>query len=174
VTPRSLTLLHQAEVTDLFFSPDGKTIMTRCGDGIVRRWDVITGQPLGTAIREKATHVAFSPDAKIVLTAKDRTARLWNAATGQTLGTPMEHQSSVRAVSFSPDGKTILTGCFDKAARLWSVPPLVEGDVDRVRHWIQALTDLELDPQGDFHVLDTETWQQRRDRLEQLGRPPRP
>ena len=31
----------------------------------------------------------------------------------------MTHQGAVRAVAFSPDGKTVLTGSCDKTARLW-------------------------------------------------------
>ena len=31
----------------------------------------------------------------------------------------MMHQASVQAVAFSPDGKTVLTGSWDKTARLW-------------------------------------------------------
>ena len=38
---------------------------------------------------------------------------------GQSVGTPLIHQSGVAAVAFSPDGKTILTGCDDFTARLW-------------------------------------------------------
>ena len=34
-------------------------------------------------------------------------------------GRPMEHPDGVSAVAFSPDGKTILTGCYDSTARLW-------------------------------------------------------
>ena len=75
-------------------------------------------------------------------------------------------------MAFSPDGKTALTGSYDRTARLWSIPEPLEGDIDRIRLWVQVLTDVELDSQGDFHVLDSETWQERRDRLEQLGGPP--
>lgn len=34
---------------------------------------------------------------------------------------PLPHPDTVYAVAFSPDGKTLATGCFDKAARLWDV-----------------------------------------------------
>ena len=41
---------------------------------------------------------------------------MWDAMTGQPLGLPMTHLSVVCAVAFSPDGKTVLTGSFDKTA----------------------------------------------------------
>ena len=49
----------------------------------------------------------------------DNTARLWEVATGKQLGTALQHQRSVLAVAFSPDGKTVLTGSDDNTARLW-------------------------------------------------------
>jgi WD40 repeat protein len=32
---------------------------------------------------------------------------------------PLQHRDSVRAVAYSPDGKTVLTGSDDKTARQW-------------------------------------------------------
>jgi WD40 repeat protein len=75
-------------------------------------------------------------------------------------------------VAFSPDGKTALTGSDDHYARLWSIPSPVRGEVDRIQLWIQVLTGIELDPQGDYRVLDAAIWQERRERLRQLGGPP--
>ena len=51
-------------------------------------------------------------------------ARLWDAETGAPRGEPMKHDHWVDAVAFSPDGKTVLTGSFDKTARLWDVTSL--------------------------------------------------
>jgi hypothetical protein len=39
---------------------------------------------------------------------------------------------------------------------------------------VEVMTGLELDDHGVVHVLDAATWQQRRRRLEQQGRPPLP
>jgi eukaryotic-like serine/threonine-protein kinase len=77
-------------------------------------------------------------------------------------------------VAFSPDGRLLLTGCWDRTARLWPVPVPVAGAPERVRLWAQVLTGLELDDDGVIHVLDAPTWQERRQRLEDLGGPPLP
>jgi hypothetical protein len=60
----------------------------------------------------------------------------------------LQHQSLVRAVAFSPDGRTVLTGSDDNTARLWSVatgkalgPPLQhQGEVVAVAFNPDGLT----------------------------------
>jgi WD40 repeat protein len=44
---------------------------------------------------------------------------LWDAATGRSLGGPLRHDAAVRAMTFSPDGRTVLTGGEDGTARFW-------------------------------------------------------
>ena len=47
-------------------------------------------------------------------------------------------------MAFSPDGKTVLTGCYDKTARLWDVSELPD-DLARISTWVEVITGLELD-----------------------------
>jgi WD40 repeat protein/serine/threonine protein kinase/tetratricopeptide (TPR) repeat protein len=103
-------------------SPNGTTILTGSEGQTARLWDVATGRPLGQPMECEnwANSRSFSPDGKMFLTGggEDGTARLWDAATGRPLRS-LEHSHTVQSVAFSPDSKTILTGCWDKMARLW-------------------------------------------------------
>jgi WD40 repeat protein/uncharacterized caspase-like protein len=61
---------------------------------------------------------AISADKRFLVTGGDDTARLWDVATGSEIRA-FQHTDSVYAVTFSPDGNYILTGCNDKFAHLW-------------------------------------------------------
>jgi WD40 repeat protein len=78
------------------------------------------------------------------------------------------------SVAFSPDGKTVLTGSADGKARLWRLPPPVEGDSGRLSLWAQVVTGMELDADRVLRVLDAPTWHQRRAALARLPGPPLP
>jgi tetratricopeptide (TPR) repeat protein len=83
----------------------------------------------------------------------------------------MTHQAGVTAVAFSPDGKTVLTGNYDKTARLWDVSELPD-DEERISTWVEVITGLGLDALGSVSVLDNSTWRERREKLETQGGPP--
>ena len=75
-------------------------------------------------------------------------------------------------MAISADGKTALTGSRDRTARIWKIPQPLRGDPQRILLWAQVITGLEADERGDIRMLDAATWQQRRQRLQDLGGPP--
>ena len=119
------------------FSPDGKTLATASGDGMVRLWDVQTRRPIGQPLpgMGPADTVRFSPDGKTLATADaDGTTQLWNVASRRQAGTlvaggpgtgPNAYSGTVGvnqdSAAFSPDGKTLATVAADGTARLWDL-----------------------------------------------------
>jgi eukaryotic-like serine/threonine-protein kinase len=106
-------------------SPGGGRALLRGPDFQWRLWDVSTRQAIGKPFKHEQIgglfSTTFSPDGHRVLTA-DRIAhkgRLWDADTGKSIGEPMELTAELIAVGFSPDGKTIVTGCADNSFRFW-------------------------------------------------------
>ena len=54
----------------------------------------------------------------------DNTLKVWDAQTGQETLTLKGHSSGVWGVSFSPDGKRIVSGSFDNTLKIWDISSL--------------------------------------------------
>lgn len=80
----------------------------------VRLSDVLDGHD--TAV----SAIAFSKDAKWVVTASEDTARVWSVAERRPVIGIRGHPGQIRAVAFSPDGASIATGGTDNSAYLWA------------------------------------------------------
>ena len=170
-------------VSPIAFSPDGKTILATTGPFTLRLWDIATGRNIGQPMVHPlvVTSAVFSPSGTAILTGSaDKKARLWDAATGQLVGPSFAHQGSVVSLVFSRDSKSIVTAdnalpnSFDRqsAARLWHLPAAIGDDLPRIKTWIEIITGLVVDDQGNIRILDSDSWCDRRERLQSLGGPP--
>jgi WD40 repeat protein len=72
------------------FSPDAQQIASASYDGMIRIWDVTTGQVIAgpfTGHANLVTSVALSPDGQRIASASyDGTTRMWDATSGQSAG----------------------------------------------------------------------------------------
>jgi hypothetical protein len=173
-------LPHRGAVLAAAFSPDGKLVLTGSSDGVARLWDVASGKAVGQpmAHRGPVTAVAFGGDGRTALTgSRDGTARLWDATSGRSLGPPLTHLGQVTFTSFSPDGQGVLTSGSgsEEFLQRWEAPvaPLA-GASAQIQRWAEVLTGLELESDTVVGTLSRQAWNERRQRLRELGGPPLP
>ncbi|MCA9214246.1 MAG: protein kinase [Planctomycetales bacterium] len=110
-------------VDSVAFSPDGTLIATTEKDTGVRIWDAQTVQPVWKPITKGQTVrvLAFSTDSRRIAIGDDRTLEIWDTVKQTPISKRMHHPSQIRSTNFSPDGKTVVTGCYDGTAWLWDV-----------------------------------------------------
>lgn len=96
---------HGDLISDLAFSPDGKSLVTASYDKSVRVWDVASGEQkkFFQGHADKITCLALSRDGKTIASGGfDRTIRFWDAPVE-----PIEVGADVYGIAFSPDGKSL-------------------------------------------------------------------
>ena len=94
---------HSDFVNSVAFSPDGKTIVSGSRDQTIKVWDAsVFGTDTPDPFRPNLTASVLAA-ASLELKAEKQSA----------------HSDYVRSVAFSPDGKTIVSGSWDKTIKVW-------------------------------------------------------
>jgi WD40 repeat protein len=118
---------HTSHLYGAFLLPDGKRALSYSADQTARLWDLETGKELsrlnlGPSLSD-IRGLALAPDGKHILVGEDsqRVARLIELASGREvhrfpMGTPL------RGVSFSPDGRTAVSGSWRGWIYQWRMP----------------------------------------------------
>ncbi|TAH50702.1 MAG: hypothetical protein EYC68_12760 [Chloroflexota bacterium] len=125
---------HFNKVLGADYSGDGKRVISVGADGEGRVWDVETGTIIANLVGHEGwvSDGALNQDGSRAATASfDTTARIWDLASCEDIHGDVNidskckftelqgHADVVRSVTFSPDGKFVLTASDDLTARLW-------------------------------------------------------
>jgi WD40 repeat protein len=117
----------EAQAQSLAWTPDGTRLLSGGDedDPTIREWDPLTWQQVGQPWEGHTSHIwaiGIDPAGTLVATAShDKHVRLWRLSDQQTIGI-FKHSSEVFTVTFSIDGRHILSGGYDKKISEWEVP----------------------------------------------------
>lgn len=128
VQPPIELVLHQqfateALITDLLFSPDGRSIWTSLANGRIDEWSYA-----GPEQRRQFNHggpvygVDSNRDGSTVISCStDQTVRVWDTLTGQQKFQLNGHTGAVHAIAMSPDETFAVSSGADGTLRLWDI-----------------------------------------------------
>ncbi|HAV77027.1 MAG TPA: hypothetical protein DCX53_06710 [Anaerolineae bacterium] len=111
---------HEAYITSIAISTNGKHIASGGLDGSAIIWDVSTGDPIWQldAHTDAIEELTFSPDGKLLVTTGDDAAlRVWEMITGDLLQEYTDFRGVVVGVTFSPDGMQLAFA--DDSLHVW-------------------------------------------------------
>lgn len=132
---------HSSPIGAVAFSPDGQLFATGDGGGAIKLWNTKTGAGLRTLVDQHTlannpavAALAFSADGKMLAAAllteplegtKDTNTtseiRVWEIASGQVLRTLSAGNIHLKAIAFSPDGRSLVSGGLSNVVTLWDL-----------------------------------------------------
>ncbi len=72
-----------------------------------------------------------NPNSNLILASAsfDSTVRLWDVERGECLHTLSKHTEPVYSVAFSPDGRYLATGSFDRCVNIWNIAVSIQKSI---------------------------------------------
>ena len=130
--------VFSAAVLTVAFSPDGRQLAS----GTARYW----GE--GGTPATRLVWISPGPQLGEVV--------LWNAETGEREAVLPGATGGVLSLAWSPDGRTLVSGCWDTALHLWSVPHQKRLQVLRAHHG--SIWDVAFSPNGQILASGSGKW----------------
>ncbi len=113
---------HDAWVSSVAWSPNGRLIASGAWDHFVHIWDARRGKLIHMyeGHTQSVKSVAWSPDGSYLASGGwDNFVHVWEPGTGTTLPNSFRHEAQVETVAWSPDGKYIASAGHDGLVLVW-------------------------------------------------------
>jgi len=123
--PQTVWRGHRDEVNTVRWNASGSALASCSDDFSAMLWTPDATEPR-QCLREHTKEVLSvrwnrQEEALLATSSYDTTVKLWNAETGACTGTLAAHADPVYTIAFSPDGRYLASGSFDRRVLVWSV-----------------------------------------------------
>lgn len=117
---------HTSGVTACEFAKKGNVLFTASLDGSIRAWDLIRYRNFRTftaPTRLSFSCLAVDPSGEVVAAGSldSFDVHIWSVQTGQLLDQMAGHEGPVSSLAFAPNGNSLISGSWDRTARIWSI-----------------------------------------------------
>lgn len=117
---------HTSGVTACEFAKKGNVLFTSSLDGSIRAWDLVRYRNFRTftaPTRLSWSCMAVDPSGEVVAAGSldSFDIHIWSVQTGQLLDQLAGHEGPVSSLAFAPNGSLLVSGSWDRTARIWSV-----------------------------------------------------
>lgn len=151
------TTAHQAEVSALAVSPNGRLLASGGADKTIQLWAVEsaellyrwTGRSLLSPVghRDRITALTFSPNSRVLISAStDGTIQQWDLQTGQQFSELPGQGWGIGAIALSPKEPLLVSGGSDGLIQLWDLE--AEKLIANLVQLAEPITALQIDPAG--------------------------
>ena len=113
--------VQEGDITALDISSDGRYLAAAVSDGSIRVWSSSSSRSVRTLKHNRAATIAFGPDRLLATASDDGKVKVWNLRAGRIVRSLSGGGTTMRALSFAPDGRRVIGAGQDGVIRVWSL-----------------------------------------------------